>query len=165
MGDVVIPMTLPLDSSGFLRRECPRCERQFKWLPSAADSSQSSEQAPPQHYFCPYCHEPAGPDAWWTKEQLEHVKALMMTEVVAPQLEKLKRDLRSLNRPGGLLQVDVDTSVPSEPEPLAETDDMVRVDLPCHLDEPVKIDEAWSAEVACLICGIRYPVDLVRALL
>jgi hypothetical protein len=32
MGDVSIPMSLPLDGDGFLRRECPKCERQFKWL-------------------------------------------------------------------------------------------------------------------------------------
>ena len=25
-------MEIPLDSDGFLRRECPTCEREFKWL-------------------------------------------------------------------------------------------------------------------------------------
>ena len=41
---------------------------------------------------------------------------------------------------------------------------MVRVDVPCHPEEPTKVDEGWDGEVACLVCGIRYPVDLVRAL-
>jgi hypothetical protein len=41
---------------------------------------------------------------------------------------------------------------------------MVRVDMPCHPEEPLKVDEDWEQEVACLVCGIRYPVDLVRAL-
>ena len=164
MGDVVVPMTLPLDSDGYLRRECPHCERQFKWLPNPVDSSETSDATPPEHYFCPYCHEPAGLDAWWTKAQLEHVRALMMAEVVEPQLEKFKRDLRSLDRPGSLFRFDVDTTIPPDPDPLSEADDMVRLDLPCHPDEPVKVDEAWTGEVACLMCGIRYPVDLVRAL-
>ena len=41
---------------------------------------------------------------------------------------------------------------------------MVRVDMPCHPEEPLKVDAKWDGEVACLVCGIRYPVDLVRAL-
>ncbi len=41
---------------------------------------------------------------------------------------------------------------------------MVRADLPCHPEKPMKIAEDWDGEVSCLICGIRYPGDLVRAL-
>jgi hypothetical protein len=32
--EVQLSMSLPLDGDGFLRRECPTCEREFKWLPS-----------------------------------------------------------------------------------------------------------------------------------
>ena len=31
-----IAITLPVDKDGFLRRECPSCKRQFKWLPLKA---------------------------------------------------------------------------------------------------------------------------------
>lgn len=41
---------------------------------------------------------------------------------------------------------------------------MVRVEFPCHLEEPIKVDKTWKEDIACLLCGIRYPVDLVRAL-
>jgi hypothetical protein len=30
--DVTLEMSMPLDSDGFLRRECPTCEREFKWF-------------------------------------------------------------------------------------------------------------------------------------
>ena len=159
-------MSLPLDGDGFLRRECPNCERQFKWRPTAREDDATDPADPGEvgAYFCPHCYEPAAPGTWWTKEQVEYGRARAMTEVVRPQVEKFKRSISSLNRPGGLLRVDVTGSAPPDPEPLTEPDDMVRVDLPCHLEEPIKIEEAWDGEVACLICGIRYPVDLVRAL-
>jgi len=35
--EVTMSLTLPLDDDGFLRRECPSCERQFKWLPDSSD--------------------------------------------------------------------------------------------------------------------------------
>jgi hypothetical protein len=31
MSDMSVSMSLPLDEDGFLRRECPTCERQFRW--------------------------------------------------------------------------------------------------------------------------------------
>jgi hypothetical protein len=40
MSEISIPMSLPLDTDGFLRRECPNCERQFKSRPT-----QSSEES------------------------------------------------------------------------------------------------------------------------
>ncbi len=30
--EVMLEISMPLDSDGFLRRECPTCEREFKWL-------------------------------------------------------------------------------------------------------------------------------------
>ena len=60
-----IPMSLPLDKDSFLRRECPNCERQFKWWPTPPEEEISEEtQEAPEAYFCPYCHEPTSPDAW-----------------------------------------------------------------------------------------------------
>jgi hypothetical protein len=34
---------------------------------------------------------------------------------------------------------------------------MVRV--PCHPDDPLKIDSSWSDDVGCPLCGITYPVS------
>ncbi|MGB2874754.1 MAG: EamA family transporter [Gaiellaceae bacterium] len=37
--------------------------------------------------------------------------------------------------------------------PLAEPDDMKRVDFACHPTEPVKVREDWKDPVHCLVCG------------
>jgi hypothetical protein len=42
MSEVQIPMSVPLDSDGFIRRECPTCERELKWRPT----SEGEEGAP-----------------------------------------------------------------------------------------------------------------------
>ena len=181
MSETTIPMTLPLDSDGFLRRECPSCERQFKWRPTQSEETDLSEvgdgdsdtlnesqgaNAAPEFYYCPYCYDPGALNAWWTQEQLAYGRELAAAEVLGPELRDLADSMMRLNRSGGLVGVHVDVNMPilSRPEPLTEPDDMVRVDFPCHLDEPLKIDEAWDEEVACLLCGIRYPVDVVREL-
>jgi hypothetical protein len=166
MSESSIPIDLPLDADGFLRRECPTCERQFKWWPTPPPEESSEEaQEAPEAYYCPYCHEPANPGAWWTKEQLEYVQRLAVAEVLRPEVRRFKNDMERINRRSqGQIRFDVSSPPLSRPESLTEPDDMVRVDLPCHPEEPTKVDGGWDGEVACLICGIRYPVDLVRAL-
>ena len=88
-----------------------------------------------------------------------------MAEQAGPMLRRFKRDVEhSSRRSGGLIQFGVELPPLSRPEPLVEPDDMVRIDFPCHPGEPVKVEEGWGQEVSCLICGVRYPVELVRAL-
>lgn len=166
MGELSIPMSLPLDADGFLRRECPNCKREFKWRHITADEEALvvESSAPVDAYYCPYCYEPSPPDAWWTREQLDYAKQMAMAEVLGPSLRRFQRQIRRMNTPGGLVRVDANISSPSRPEPLSEQNDMVRVDFPCHPEEPVKVEEGWDGEVACLTCGIRYPIELVREL-
>lgn len=165
MSERPIPMSLPLDKDGFLRRECPHCELQFKWWPTPPSEEAPEEtQEVPEVYFCPYCYEPADPNAWWTKEQREYVRDLAAAEVMGPELRRFKNNMESGNRRSGMMRFDVSLPPLSRPEPLAEPEDMVRADVPCHPEEPIKVDEEWDQEVACLVCGIRYPVELVRAL-
>ena len=165
MSETPIAISLPLDEDGFLRRECPNCERQFKWWPTPpSDEAPGETQEGPEAYFCPYCHEPADPDAWWTKEQLEYAQELAAAEVLGPELRRMKDDLEGGNRGSGMIRIDMSVSSFSRPELLTEPDDMARIDVPCHPEEPIKVDEGWDEEVACLACGVRYPVELVRAL-
>lgn len=164
MSEKSIPISLPLDKDGFLRRECPSCLRQFKWWHSPADDQGKEPVQPPEGYYCPYCHEHTEPGSWWTEEQLEYAKAMMMAEALQPELRRFKRNVESANDLGSLVHLSVSLPPMARPEPLTEPDDMVRVDLPCHLEEPLKVADDWTGEVACLVCGIRYPVELVKAL-
>ncbi len=166
MSERSIPMSLPLDADGFLRRECPNCERQFKWWNTSSVEDDAEEvQEAPEAYYCPYCHEPADPGAWWTKEQLEYAQRLAAAEVLGPEMRRFKNDMERGNRRSrGRIRFDVSLPPLSRPEPLTEPDDMVRIDVTCHPEEPTKVDEGWGGEVACLVCGVSYPVELVRAL-
>jgi len=154
-------MSLPLDSDGFLRRECPSCKREFKWLPTqgAADAEPAAET-----YYCPYCYEAAAPNSWYTKAQVEVAGQVVQKEALEPRVRSFLSGLKSLERPGGSFRVEVNPPSYPQPTALTEPDDMDRVDFPCHPQEPLKVDPTWNEEVGCLVCGFRYPVDLVRAL-
>lgn len=149
--EVEMQMSIPLDSDGFVRRECPTCEREFKWLPSDEEGSTPDEAG----YYCPYCGVQAPTDSWWTKAQLEYAQALVLKEVVAPKIGGFQDDLSRMARnsagfvtfkPG---RFDVD-----EPIDLTEADDMHIVNSSCHPIEPVKISDEWDRPVHCLICGM-----------
>lgn len=182
MSELPIPMSLPLDEDGFLRRECPNCERQFKWWPTppSEESLDKDAQEAVEAYFCPYCHEPAAPNAWWTKEQVEYAQQLAAAKVLGPQLRRFKSGMESRNRRSRGIRFDV--SLPSLPQPESltepalhqksglntrsgrstlnkllfivvacnfgakptEPNDMVRIDVPCHPEEPLKVDEERS---------------------
>jgi hypothetical protein len=158
-------MSLPTDEDGFLRCECPSCERQFKWWPNdtswadAPDALTSTES-----YFCPYCYEVADSESWWTTEQLGYAQELLAAEFVSPSLQRLKRDIEAINSSSSFVKMTVTSPKIAYPEPLIEPNDMVRLDFPCHPEKPIKVAEGWDQDVSCLVCGIQYPVDLVRAL-
>ena len=166
MSEVSLEVRVPLNSDNFLRRECPNCERQFKqqYVSSDQKTTENNSEESIEYYFCPYCYEPAPPDTWWTKEQLEYVKLVALREFVEPTFQSFKQEIEAFNSSDSPLHIDVTVPPTAEPILPSEIDEMVRVDFPCHLEEPLKIDKAWENEVACLICGIQYPVDLVKAL-
>src|SRR4051794_22352513 len=127
---VSIPVTLPLDADGFLRRECPTCERQFKWF-SHTDGNIDAEQV--DQYFCPLCGAPAGVDTWWTPEQIDYAQGL-----AGPAMDQLVQDALADAFKGKGVSLTADSNftfgVPP-PDPLVEPDDMVIVEPPCHPNE------------------------------
>jgi hypothetical protein len=149
MNEPTTEMSVPLDRDQFLRRECPTCEREFKWLNSAEGEG---EPVPDGGYYCPYCAIQAPSDAWFTAAQIELAQNTVLREVVGPELDKLARDLRRSSR-GSLVSFDVKYDKPRTLDPLVETDDMRRVDFACHPAEPVKVLDDWGGRVHCLVCG------------
>ena len=151
--EVTLGMSLPLDSDGFLRRECPTCEREFKWLPDTEDDDTQTVPPPDGGYFCPYCAIQAPDDQWLTKAQVELAENLVATQVLGPMLKDFSRDMDGISRrSGGLLSVSTNYDAPEEMEPLTEPDDMKRVDFACHPGEPVKVLDDWHRPVHCLVC-------------
>src|SRR6266496_1221541 len=145
--EVPLAMSVPLDSDGFLRRECPTCEREFKWLSSTNDED-DSEPAPDGGYFCPYCGIQAPPSQWFTQAQIELAQNMVGTEVVGPMLKDFGKSIEGIGRAsGGLISARMEYDEPDELDPLTETDDMRRVDFACHPAEPVKVLDDWDKRV------------------
>jgi hypothetical protein len=150
-----IPMTMPLDSDGFLRRECPQCQQQFKWHHGPANE-EAETQPDPTTYYCPLCGEPAGPDSWWTQEQLEYAQGVAMPAALRSVQDELAAAFRGNKnvrfKPGN------GSDTPDVPASLTEPDDMRIVASPCHAYEPVKVPDDSSRTFYCLLCGSAFAV-------
>lgn len=147
--EIRIPVSLPLDSDGFLRRECPTCEREFKWF-SHDEGDPNAELA--TQYFCPLCGSPSGLDSWWTPAQLEYGYGSAggaIDQVVEDAIADMLKGLKGITyKPNPSFSLDIET-----PEPLIEPDDMVIVEPPCHPNEPLKVPDESAERIHCLICG------------
>lgn len=144
-------MSVPLDSDGFLRRECPTCEREFKWLPSNNDEGATRD---PSGYYCPYCGVQAN-DGWLTQAQADAVRATVMRDVVGPTLDDFGKNIQGSS--SSMIRFEVKREPVPEPPELTEDDDMRRVDFACHPSEPLKVLDDWNGPVHCLICGTSAP--------
>lgn len=149
---VQLQMSLPLDSDGFLRRECPTCEREFKAL---VDPDAEEDVAPAvETYYCPYCGVDAPGGAWATRAQVDLAESIIYSEVVGPGFNELADEFKTMSaKYGGIVQARVEYDEPEEPDPLTEVDDMRRVEFTCHPTQPIKVLDDWSEPVRCLICG------------
>lgn len=142
-----IPFKLPTDTSGFLRRECPTCQREFKWF-AGATSERPDDFIDPPTYFCPYCGVPSPRDTWWTPTQLEYARRA----AAGPIMQHVQEEMEQAFGRGGTRLADV----PESPNPLVEPDDMVMIEPPCHSFEPLKIVDNWDDVLHCLMCGYRF---------
>src|SRR5690348_14454262 len=135
-----IPVSLPLDSGGYLRRECPQCAREFKWHhgPIAGVPDQTEQ---PEVYYCPYCGEPAALDQWYTKQQIETIRSAAIAAILPKVHRELEEAVSDLNGTG-FVEATVKSNTSGVPPPLIEGDDMQAVASPCHPYEPVKILES-----------------------
>lgn len=150
-----IPISLPLDNDGFLRRECPHCMQEFKWHHGPANE-EAEHMSHSGIYHCPLCGQPASPDSWWTQEQLEYVQ----TAAMPAMMQSLEDDLDGIFRGASNKHVSIKrtghTDSTEGPMPLVERDDMSIVASPCHTFEPIKIPETAVSPFYCLICGSRF---------
>lgn len=152
MEETEFTLSFPLDDDGFFRRACPTCSREFKWFHSEQDDSDE----PPEEYFCLYCGVAAEPDEWQTEEQMRYIEEEAIARIVRPALKELESSFGSSGRSsGGLFEISLSVEMPErlQAAPVFEPNDMRRVDFSCHPAEPVKVDEAWTGSVHCLLCG------------
>lgn len=150
--DITLSMSMPLDADGFLRRQCPTCNREFKWL-NTTDNDPDTAVNSGDGYFCPYCGIQAARSAWFTDAQVALAQNILAVEVVDPMLNKFSQDIQRSFKSNSMIRSTVRYDHTERLDPLTEVDDMVRVSFTCHPTEPVKVSEDWNKPVHCLICG------------
>jgi hypothetical protein len=139
---------MPLDADGFLRRACPGCGREFKWV---ASEPGEGEPEPEGGWFCPYCCH-RGED-WLTTDQADYATAKAGEAAV----EKLLGGRGPFGGSGFVkIEIDAGPGVPNLPR---EPNDMQRVDTACHPAEPIKVVDGWSGPLHCLVCSARIEKD------
>ena len=150
--EIRIPIALPLDVDGFLRRECPNCEREFK-LFSHQEGDPDAERV--SQYFCPLCGVPADVNQWNTPAQNK-----FMLGAAGPHLDQFVADalsqaLKGIKGVQYKANQNFTLDLP-DAEPLHEPDDMVIVEPPCHPNEPLKVPDDATILMHCLICGSEF---------
>jgi hypothetical protein len=153
--DVQVP--IPADEDGFVRRECPNCEQQFKWHDGPANEEAESMAGPPS-YYCPLCGEPAPVDEWFTQEQTDYARATAMPTLMHEFQREMKHAFRSSSRRSGIRFEVGEVDAPDVPAALFEPNDMQIVASPCHPYEPIKVPDGMAGPFHCLICGQQFAV-------
>lgn len=151
--DISIPFNL---DDGFIRRQCPNCNRLFKWHHGPTDVRPDDAMDPPM-YHCPYCGMNAGNDAWWTDDQASYIQLA----AGGPAMQAISDELGIQSREISSKHVKVSLgreTLPEPPSPPAEPSDMQEVQSPCHPWEPVKILDDWREALHCIVCANQYCV-------
>jgi predicted nucleic acid-binding Zn ribbon protein len=148
---------IPLDEDGYLDRECPSCERRFRWHDGPVGDT-PAEVPQVEEYHCPYCGQQAAADQWWTSEQVETLQQTALAAVIPEITRELGDSLKGLNSTG-FVTAEVHADLVSPPPPLFVDDaPTVTVTSPCHPYEPVKLLGEWVLPLHCLVCGAPYRV-------
>jgi hypothetical protein len=133
----------PLDSDGFLRRECPLCVR------------------------CPYCGQTAPRDQWWTQEQIAYIHVFAYNIIAQIVNEQLIRPMKRKfsGRRSGFVSIKFEGKEMAYQKPWAsqEPDDMTIHAFPC-CDLRVKLEDDWSQAVYCPQCGFPHTIQADRAM-
>jgi hypothetical protein len=138
-------MTIPLDADGYLRRECPNCERDFKRVVRKVSEAERSRRSP-RGLYCPYCGLPSPSNSWLTKAQVEYTKKVL-AELVAR--ERTRKGIM------GLLPLPFHGPSRLANGELREANDMKVVRPPCHAESAIKVSELWIGDLYCTVCGLR----------
>ena len=161
-------LVLPRDVSGFLRRECPHCRRQFK-IRSTGDEAgsvhrvlagvvphENADEAdvPPPSLHCLYCGKRGPFEEFLTPQQRFHVERMAQSfaeEVRYQQLTQVHRTLSQNPNP-----TFVPLAPPRAPGPMrADDDDLDRVYFLC-CGEDAKLAPRWERPLFCPACGAEH---------
>ncbi len=129
-------VSVPADESGMTGRECPveDCEGYFKIQSGTGLTGKDL----PCH--CPYCGHCAGHDQFFTKEQIEYAKSVVINKVTGAILKDFK-ELEFEHRPRGAFGIGISMKVEGHPHPIR-----------------YYREKELETEVICDSCTLRYMI-------
>lgn len=86
-----VSVDIKKDEEGYMGRECPECEKYFKIKPGTGIPDFSD-------CYCPYCKHFAPQDQFWTKQQIEYAKSVIINRVSGDLLKTMKKMERKPKR-------------------------------------------------------------------
>lgn len=126
-----IPVSIEPDEEGYTGRECPVCEKYFKvkfgtGLRGVTDC------------YCPYCNHKDSQDKFWTKQQIEYAKSIVLNKVTSDLLKGLKK-LERRPKPNQLISIGI--TVKGQPTPIIYYS-----------------EQALEQKVTCTQCTLEYAI-------
>ena len=167
-------ISLPLDASGYVRRECPNCRRHFKTRPLAEDGNvvqnllteQLAHHNPDEAMeteatlVCLYCGKPERIDQMLTGEQKKYFERLAKSFAEHVRYEQLSYVARTLKHNPQPTFVPVHPGqMPGDIRP--DPDDMKVVPLVC-CGEEAKAAQGWEDPYYCPKCGFEQATGVRR---
>lgn len=132
---------IPMDSEGYLDRECPSeaCEFEFKVLGDDWKDKISGE-----HVTCPFCGHNADANKWFTQTQVKALQEAAAAQLASAIGGALKRDAQTWNR--------------RQPRNSFIRMTMQVKDKPQHVFVPPEAADPMRFKITCPDCSCRYAV-------
>jgi len=106
---VEFQITIPPDAEGYTGRECPECEKYFKIKFGTGLPDEG-----PCH--CPYCNHIGPQNEFWTEQQLEYARSIVLNNVTGKMLSQLRTMER---KPDPHAMFSIGITVKGSPTPIA----------------------------------------------
>ncbi|MCX6159565.1 MAG: hypothetical protein NTY74_16410 [Ignavibacteriae bacterium] len=102
--DKTYNISIPTDNQGMAGRECPKCEKYFKLKPGTG--------LPTSECHCPYCCYKGHSNEFYTKEQIEYAKSIVMNDTKKQIMNSIGSMFKSLEKEtkGSLIQFKVNSN-------------------------------------------------------
>lgn len=139
-GTQSVPVSIPSDADGYSDRECPstECLSQFK-----VHEDDWREKVSDDKVFCAFCGHTADSQKWWTQEQIEHAKAVVLNQLQQRINGAMRLDAQHWNQRQSRGFLSITMNVDARPQ---------QVLLPAAAAEPMRL------KITCPACACRYAV-------
>lgn len=170
-----VSVKVPIDDDSALRRECPYCNKEFKFVlkkgelediiqkglnsfmldSGLVEQNDELSDGAKEEQYCPYCGQKAPLNQWWTKEQQEYFKIYVKNIAARIINENFIKQMKSQFSGNGLIKFEGKEIEEDEPWISPETNDMKMFELPC-CNLKIKVVENYLGTIYCPYCGFPH---------